>query len=304
MTSGVDASLDVGRLRLLHTVAIRGTIAGAARSLGLTASAVSQQLAVLEREAGTALLDRSPRGVRLTGAGHALAERAAAILDLLAAARADLDRIAGSVTGPVQVAAVSSAAATIVSSALVALHSAEPGISVSVTTAEPTRSLALLHAGDVDVAVVDEYDYVPLALPDSLAARRLRAEPLVVVTARGTLPRGRNVPLRALAGFDWVMPPEEAACGMAVRSACRAQGFEPRVRWETDDMLLLVRAVAAGHGVAVLPRLSVADGVADVEVRPLREPELGRTLMAVARSSALRRPIVASVLDALSAAAR
>lgn len=307
MTSGVEAVLDVGRLRLLREVAIRGTIAGAARSLGLTASAVSQQLAVLEREAGTGLLDRSPRGVRLTGAGHALAGRVTAILELLASARADLDRIAGSVTGPVQVAAVASAAATIVSSAVLTLGNAEPGVSVSVTAAEPARSLARLSAGDVDIAVVDEYDYVPLALPDNASARRLRAEPLVVVTTPGALraqPRSRTVSLKALAGCDWVMPPDDAACGMAVRSACRAQGFEPRVRWETDDMLLLVRAVAAGHGVAVLPRLSVADGVADVEIRGLREPRLGRTLMAVARTSALRRPVIASVLDALTAAAR
>ena len=92
--------LDVGRLRLLREVGLRGTIAGAARSLGLTSSAVSQQLAVLEREAGMPLIDRSPRGVALTGAGHALAGRAGEVLDVLALARADLDRIAGSVSGP------------------------------------------------------------------------------------------------------------------------------------------------------------------------------------------------------------
>src|SRR6266496_430620 len=95
-----EPGLDVGRLLLLREVALRGTIAAAARSLGLTPSAVSQQLAVLEREAGTALLDRSPRGVALTGAGHALAARAASIVDVLAGARADLDRISGAVAGP------------------------------------------------------------------------------------------------------------------------------------------------------------------------------------------------------------
>src|SRR5256885_8201545 len=111
MASG--SPLDVGRLRLLREVARRGTIASAARSLGLTPSAVSQQVAVLEREAGVALLDRSPRGVALTGAGHALAARAASIVDVLASARADIDRISGAVTGPVTVAAVASAAATL-----------------------------------------------------------------------------------------------------------------------------------------------------------------------------------------------
>ena len=120
MTIGSDA-LDVGRLRLLREVALRGSIAAAARSVGLTPSAISQQLMVLEREAGTTLLDRSPRGVVLTGAGHTLSARAGQVLDVLAAARADLDRIAGSLTGPVSVATVASAAAVVVSPAARAL---------------------------------------------------------------------------------------------------------------------------------------------------------------------------------------
>jgi molybdate transport repressor ModE-like protein len=106
-----DQLLAVGRLRMLREVALRGTIAAAARACGLSASAVSQQLAALEREAGTALLERSPRGAVLTGAGQALAGRAASVLDLLAAARADLDRFRGAVGGPVRMAAVAGAGA-------------------------------------------------------------------------------------------------------------------------------------------------------------------------------------------------
>src|SRR6266536_4366715 len=290
-------TLDVGRLLLLREVALRGTIASAARSLGLTPSAVSQQLAALEREAGCPLLDRSPRGVALTGAGHALAERAAAIVDVLASARADLDRMAGSVSGPVAVAAVASAAATLVSDGVLKLRAEQPGVEVSVVVAEPGPAVELLLAGDVDIAVVDEYDYVPLALPDHLEARELRAEALVVVGASGTL--AKRPTLASLADARWVMPPDAAACGHAVRSACRAEGFEPRVRWETDDMLLLVRAVAAGHGVSVLPRLAVFDEVADVDVRPLRAPALHRRISAVTRSRASTRPVVQAVLNAI-----
>ena len=299
MSNDGDATLDVGRLRLLREVGLRGTIAGAARSLGLTPSAVSQQLVVLEREAGTALIDRSPRGVVLTGAGRLLAGRAAEVLDVLASARADLDRIGGSVAGPVAVAAVASAAATFLSSAVTTLRRAHPGIVVGVTAAEPAQALRLLVAGDVDLAVVDEYDYVPLALPEFVVVRELCTEPLVAVGPTGAF--GRRPALADLGGHDWVMPPDDAACGLAVRSACRAEGFEPRVRWETDDMLLLVRAVEAGHGIAVLPRLSVADTVAEVEVRPLRQPQLQRRLIAVARASALGRPVVGTVLDTVLA---
>ncbi|MDT4930868.1 MAG: hypothetical protein QOF92_3735 [Pseudonocardiales bacterium] len=299
MTS--QPALDVGRLRLLREVGLRGSIAGAARAVGLTPSAVSQQLALLERETATALVDRSPRGVVLTGAGHALATRAGQVLDVLGAARADLDRLAGSVTGPVALASVASAAVTLVSDAVIALRESNPGIDVSVVAAEPERGLGLLLSGDVDIAVVDEYDYVPLALPEAALVRELTSEPLVVIRPAGAARRS-NPTLADLADAQWVMPPEDAACGRAVRAACRTAGFEPRVRWETDDMLLLVRAVADGHGVAVLPRRSVADDAALIDVRPLREPRLTRRLLAVARSSVAARPVVAEVLDALVAA--
>lgn len=300
MTSAVP--LDVGRLRLLREVGRRGTIAGAARELGLTPSAVSQQLAVLEREAGTSLVDRSPRGVSLTGAGHALAARAGEVLEVLSAARADLDRIAGAVGGPVGVAAVASAAVTFVSAAVDELARTEPAVRPAVEVAEPGRGLALLVAGDVELAVIDEYDYVPLALPDFVVVRSLCTEPLVLVTPIewDGPPRPE---LAELADHPWVMPPDDAACGLAVRSACRAAGFEADVRWTSDDMLVLARAVAAGHGIAVLPRLSVADDAAAVRLRPLRAPRLSRRLSAVARSSALARPAVSAVLEAITRAA-
>jgi molybdate transport repressor ModE-like protein len=298
--------LDVGRLRLLHEVGVRGSIAAAARVVGLTPSAVSQQLAALEREAGTALLDRSPRGVALTGAGHALAARAAQVLDVLSAARADLDRLAGAHGGPVRLAAVASAAATLVSDAVRSLRDAHPDVEVSVVAAEPDRGIGLLLRGDVDIAVVDEYDYVPLALPDGAVVRELGSEPLVLVRSVQAAERaGSGTDLRGLgelAEADWVMPPEEAACGRAVRAACRTAGFEPRVRWETDDMLLLARAVTAGHGVAVLPRRSLPPGTDGVVVEPVPAPAVSRRLLAVARPSVAARPVVATVLDALVAA--
>src|SRR5206468_7057282 len=120
-----------------------------------------------------------------------------------------------------------------VSAAVTELRTRRPGIEVTVTSAEPERGLGLLLAGDVDVAVVDEYDYVPLALPEHVLVRELAREPLVVVRPRGARPRSA-LDLTELADASWVMPPEDAACGRAVRAACRTAGFEPRVRWETD----------------------------------------------------------------------
>ena len=295
-----EPALDVGRLRTLREVSLRGSIAAAARTLGLTPSAVSQQLTVLEREAGTRLLDRTSRGVELTGAGLMLCARADAILDVLALARADLDRLDGAVHGPLRLATVSSAAATIVSAAVLALRASQPGIAVSVVAAEPTQSLALLHAGDIDIAVVDEYDAAPFAVPDQFHADDLCSEELVVVAPQGVLSDG-PVRLVDLAELDWVMPPGEAACGAAVRAACRREGFEPRVRWETDDMLLLERAVADGHGVAVLPRLAVA-GAAHVDLRELAEPRIQRTLRTLVRTGSYDRPVVGAMRTALAEA--
>ncbi|HEX8305436.1 MAG TPA: LysR family transcriptional regulator [Jatrophihabitans sp.] len=295
----MNASLDVGRLRLLREVDLRGSIAAAAREVGLTPSAVSQQLTILEREAGTPLLDRSSRGVLLTGAGQALVARARSILQLLEEARADLDRLTGELSGHVRIGTVASAAAALVSTAAIRLAAEHVALELTVTVAEPARSIDQLLNGDLDIAVVDVYDGVPVPMPDYLLATDLCTEPLVVVSAVGALPGRGEVTLSELSGASWVMPPLDAACGQAVRFACRAEGFEPQVRWETDDMLLLVRAVSAGHGIAVLPRLAVADNVAEIEIRPLAGPGMSRRLLALTRTSSQDRPIIRAALDEL-----
>jgi molybdate transport repressor ModE-like protein len=300
MTGSDRAFLDAGRLRLLREVELRGTIAAAARALDLSASAVSQQLAVLEREAGMALVDRSPRGVVLTGAGRALASRAGELVELLTAARADLDRLTGAVAGAVRLSAVASAALGPVSAAVRELADSAPGIDISVFVAEPAESLRQLHCDDVDIAVVDEYDYVPLALPAPGAVTELGDEPLCAVTADAPAPAD----LVECADRAWVMPPDDAACGRAVRLACRASGFEPRVRWTSDDVLVLARAVAAGHGVAVLPRSAVPGEVGGLAISTLRRPALRRRLRAVTRPAAAGRPVIARVLFALEQSRR
>jgi molybdate transport repressor ModE-like protein len=299
----VNSSLDVSRLRMLREVALRGSIAGAAREIGLTASAVSQQLSILEREAGTPLLDRSPRGVLLTGAGQALVARTRAVLEILEEARADLDRLTGELAGAVRIGTVASAAASLVSDAVTRLVSTHSELEVTVNVSEPARSIDALLDGDLDVAVVDVYDGVPVPMPEYLRATDLCTEPLVVVAPQGRFGQRARVKLASLTDADWVMPPLDAACGQAVRFACRAQGFEPRVRWETDDMLLLVRAVAAGHGIAVLPRLAVDDTVADVAIRTLSEPVMTRRLLALTRSSSQERPVIQATLTELAKAA-
>ncbi len=239
----------------------------------------------------------------LTGAGQALVGRARSILQLLEEARADLDRLTGELSGHVRIGTVASAAAALVSPAAIRLAAEHAALELTVIGGRTGRSIDQLLDGDLDIAVVDVYDGVPVPVPDYLLSTDLCTEPLVVVSAVGALPGRGALTLSALSDASWVMPPLDAACGQAVRFACRAEGFEPRVRWETDDMLLLVRAVSAGHGIAVLPRLAVADNVAEIEIRPLAEPNMSRRLLALTRSSSQDRPIIRAALDELVKAA-
>lgn len=299
---GERSPLTVDRLRMVRELARCGTIAATARSLGLTPSAVSQQLSALERETGVALIDRADRRAALTAAGLALVDHADRVLDALAAASAELDRVRGAVAGPFRIATVPSAAPALVSPARARLRAEHPDLDLTVVDEEPHRSLEHLDRGTIDLAVVDRYAAAPLVLGDDLEVTPLLSEPLVAIVPAGH-PAKEPVDLAALAGEDWIVAPEEVSCGLAVRRACEAAGFVPRVRWQTDDLLLHLEHVAAGHGVALLPRLGVRAGIAAVEVRPLAPPVVTRDLLAVTRRSTVARPAVAAVLAALRTAA-
>lgn len=287
------------RLDLLLEVARRGTIAAAADAVGVTASAVSQQLTILEREAGTALLERGPRGVTLTGAGNQVAERAQAVRRLLEETRSMMDQLSGELAGRVRVASIASAATAIVLPAVERLRFSAPQIDVTVAVHEPVTSIERVVDGSVDLAIIDIYDHVPLPFPDHLEADELLREPLVLLTAPAASPAS-GIHLKNLREAGWVMPPRDAACGQAVRYACRAAGFEPRVRWETDDLRLLVESVSRRQGIAVLPRLVAADAGVPVDEVELATPSLERRILSVTRSSAAGRPVIRTVLDHLN----
>lgn len=289
---------DVSRLRLLREVSRQGSIAGVARFMGITSSAVSQQLSILERETGVSLLDRSHRGVVLTGAGEALVEHAQAVLQLLEETRTAMDQLSDDLAGRVRLGSITSAASSIVLPAAERLRSTSPDIDLTVTALEPAASLDQVINGTLDLAVIDIYDHVPIPFPDYLKVTEILAESLVLVTDTAFAAKP-NLRLADLRGAAWVMPPSEAACGTAVRHACKAEGFEPNVHWETDDLLLLVESISRGQGISLLPRLAVADGVAPVSMHILSGADLQRRILTVSRSSTANRPIVRAVLDEL-----
>lgn len=289
--------LDAHRLVTLVHVSREGSLTGAAKALGITTSAVSQQMSLLESECGVQLIERDPRGATLTSAGLVLLERAEELVRQLDEAESAMAQISGDLSGRVRVATIASGAAALVLPAVRVLKRSAPGVTLAVSTQEPTESLAAIDAGTVDLALIDVYDHVPLALPSNLVVEEVLTESLVLISAVDTdLPVRPN--LHALRDAEWVLPPATAACGAATRYACRSVGFEPRVAWETDDLLLLVAVVSRGAGVSLLPRRAVVESVAPVEMRRL-EPSLKRRLLLVARQSTAQRPIVRACLDAV-----
>jgi DNA-binding transcriptional LysR family regulator len=292
--------LRVQRLRVLHEVAVHGSLAGAARALAFTPSAVSQQLTALEREAGVPLLERSRRGVRLTDAGRALVERTEVILGELARAEADLAAIGERRGGLLRVGGFPSAGLRLVPEAILEFAASHPGVELRLVELEPEESLPRLRLGELDLTLAFECDYVPLALDGGIEQETLFSEPMLVLDARGA--RTGTVDLRELESRTWIAPNPGSAIHEFTVRACQAAGFEPRITSVWNDFRVVHRLVAAGLGVAFVPRLAVSHE-AEVVVRPVAGRP-GRRILAAWRPGTARAPLVDALRTAFRAAAR
>ena len=293
--------LDVRRLRVLREVALRGSIAAAAESLRFTSSAVSQQLAKLELEAGVPLLERGPRSVRLTPAGWRLVEHAEVILEQLAEAEAELRELDGS-PPTLRVGANTTAAVSIVPEALGHFAAARPEIDVTVTEADPLVSLARLRVRELDLAIVFEYDHVPLPSDPRVQLELLLEESMRIVLPAGhPVARQRAVRLLDLADETWIKSTTRSSCNPFTERACRAAGFEPRIRFEFDDYTAMQNLVASGAGVAFAPDLGLSRLNPGVAVRPIAfGPK--RRVHAAYRAGEREQHGIAEMLDALKGA--
>jgi DNA-binding transcriptional LysR family regulator len=297
--------LDVHRLRLLLEFAQRGTIAATAAALGYTPSAVSQQLAALEREAGAALLDRTPRAAELTEAGRRLAARAAEILAMIEAAEADL--AAPEPAGRVAISAFPTAAVAF-APALTRTARAHPGLRLLLRQTQGGEEvLRLVRAGQVDVAIVDDWNgRLTAGQPAAIRFYPLITDSLVLVVPRGHWAGDLREPvaLDKLREEQWLAPPAGEASRRAVDQVLTAAGGLSTPPSEFEGLATILSLVARGIGIALLPRLSLAAGDARVAVRELPGVTPARDLYAVARESAVRRPAVAVIVRALASAAR
>jgi len=290
--------LDVRKLRLLRELAHCGTITAVAEALSYTPSAVSQQLAALEREAGVPLLQRSGRRVTLTPAGAALAGQTEAILALLEQAEAALAAARAGLTGPLRIGAFPTAVRTILPAALVALGRDHPGLELMVTELDPADVPGALRSGALDIALTHEYDYVPSPADPALATEPLLEEAIYLASRPPASDVGAEDAIRRHRDAPWIMASPGTLChAMAVR-ACQAAGFAPRIRHHADDFATVLALVAAGQGVALVPQLGAIGPPADVTLTPL--PTRRRTRIAY-RNGTRHQPPVSACIAAIRA---
>ncbi len=257
---------DATRLRVFREVAERGSFSAAADALSFTQPAVSRQIATLEREAGAQLLERLPRGIRLTEAGRVLLGHAEAILDRMTAARRQVDAVARLQAGRLRIGAFSTANATVVPRAIAAFTRDHPDVELSLDEAVSAKLIPRLRAGELDVALATdplEHDVGELAIVE------IAEDPmLVALSLDHPLARKPRLRLRDLRDEPWIEG-GPADCRRPLLRACAAAGFEPRIRFGSEHWLGKQGLVAAGVGVTLIPGLAVATVRDDIVLRSL-----------------------------------
>jgi DNA-binding transcriptional LysR family regulator len=264
------STIDPRRLLVLDAVVRQGSFVGAARVLSLTPSAVSQQIAALERECGTSLVERNRRVIRFTDAGEQLSRRAAALRDLLDAAGDELASIRSNDRGGLGVGIFESAARKMLPGALKRFATTYPDVEVTVHEVEPARAFEELRRGGLDLAVTHSYSLAPRAIPRELVPTEVGEDPLVLVCPRAIRKPKR---LASLAGERWIGPTTEY-CRQTLLLACRSAGFEPRIESTVGDYRLAEQLAAAGLGIALAPSLTLSDPPVAGTARH-RLPEVG-----------------------------
>jgi DNA-binding transcriptional LysR family regulator len=291
--------LDVRRMRVLREVAARGSFSAAAEALSYTQSAVSQQIAALEREAGTQLVERSARGVRLTQAGRALVVHADVILARLADAEAELEAIAGLRGGHLRLCSFPSAGATLMPPAIARFRERHPGVELTLEPAEPDDGVARLKSGEADIALTIEAS--GFCSYQGIDDVHLLDDPMYVALPEGhPLARKRNLHLADLVDEPWMLGSTSACPDTSIfLRSCQAEGFEPRVSFHSDDYFAIQGFVAAGMGVSFIPDLALVSVRDDIVIRSLGARAPVRRIMAATLADSFASPAKQAMLDIL-----
>ncbi|HEU5026308.1 MAG TPA: LysR family transcriptional regulator [Spirillospora sp.] len=297
--------LDVRRLRILQHLAAYGTVAATAEALHLTPPAVSQHLAALQKEAGTPVVEKAGRTLRLTAAGELLVAHAEIILAELAAAESGLAALQTGRQGIVRIAAFPSAARALVAPLWRRLVDADaaqaPSLRLSVV--EPDEALDQLRKRSTDLALVHSYTVLPRDFPAACEQAVLLEEPVLLALHPDQagalhLTTGQPADLSRLADVPWLAPGPETSCHEMIQRACGTAGFVPDIRACGSDFSVLTALVAAGAGAALVPRMALPETTGAVSLHPLAQP-VSRTIYTVSRAGTGKRPDLRRVLELL-----
>jgi DNA-binding transcriptional LysR family regulator len=291
--------LNVARLKILDEVAHRGSFSAAADALDYTQSAISQQIATLEAEAGMTLLERHPRGVSLTAAGQTLVGHAEGILARLESAEAALGAIAGLRGGRLRMASFPTAGATLMPLAIAMFRARYPNVELTLAEGEPEQIAPRLRAGELDLALLFEFDE---SVPQTEITRvELLEDPLYLALPHDhRLAEKRKLRLEDLREEAWVQTSSSSPCARHVVRSCHAAGFEPNVSFESDDYQTIEGLVAAGVGVALIPELALTVVREDITIRALSpRPPVRQVIAAMPEGTRLlpAAPAMLSILE-------
>ncbi|MFC6880747.1 MULTISPECIES: LysR family transcriptional regulator [Actinomadura] len=301
--------LDVRRLRILQHLAAYGTVAATAEALHLTPPAVSQHLAALQKEAGTPVVEKVGRTLRLTAAGELLVAHAEIILAELAAAEAGLAALQTGRRGIVRITAFASAARALIAPLWqrLAATDADPAPSLRLSVQEPDEALDQLRKRSTDLALVHSYTVLPRNFPAACEQAVLMEEPVLLALHPAQaealhLATGQPADLSRLSDVPWLTPGPETSCYEMVQRACGTAGFVPDIRARSSDFAVLAALVAAGAGAALIPRMALPETTAPLSLHPLTHP-VSRTIFTVSRAGTTKRPDVRRVLELLHTSA-
>jgi DNA-binding transcriptional LysR family regulator len=295
--------LNMARLKVLKEVAYRGSLSSAADALSYTQSAISQQIAALESEAGMALLERHPRGVSLTAAGQTLVGHAEGILARLDAAEAALSEIAGLRGGRLRMASFPTAGATLMPLAIATFRALHPDVELTLVEAEPEEIVPRLRAAELDLALLFEFASESL-LGEDMTRVELLVDPMyLALPPNHRLAKKAKLRMSELQEEAWVQTSSSSPCARHVVRCCHAAGFEPSVSFESDDYQTVQGLVAAGVGVALIPELALSVVRDDIVIRALSPAPPVRRVIAAAPASARLVPAAPAMLGVLEEAA-
>jgi DNA-binding transcriptional LysR family regulator len=296
---------DVKQLRVLKAVADHGSFSAAADALSYTQPAISQQVAALEKRAGTTLVDRGSRGVRLTDAGAALVEHAEVVLARLAAAEAELEAIAGIRGGRVRLSSFPTAGASLLPPAVAEFSSRHPDVELSFVEREPEEAAQMLRAAELEIAILFEYDSLnPTEFErfyEGIELHHLVDDTMYLALPHGhPLARKRNVRLDDVADETWVQETgSHSWCGSFHEAVCAQAGFAPKVGFRSDDYNVVQGLIAAGVGISLLPGLALTNVREDIVIRSLGPQAPSRRIAAGTLAGRYRSPATDAMLDIL-----